>query len=223
MATAACGGGGNDGDRQNSGSSAQAGPKPLTERQLHAAVLEGEFGTYGVTKPSGGDAPISDMYTAQPEVCQPLVSLTEGATQHDPVAEVVRDVSDQYADLGDAIDTDLHLRSYTAEEAAVVMTALGRAGEECAGGFTEERTLVEAKVLKVETLKAPALGDEAHAFRIVTQDVKEADIKLYDYLTVVRSGSTLLSFRADQLSTKDFGGVPQDVIDAQWKKFRRTP
>lgn len=210
MTTAACGG--------DDGAGQDAGAKPLTEAQLLAAALaEGDVGAYTAQEPV---AALSDEYTAQPEVCQPLVSLTEGATAHDPVAEIARDVSDPSADPG--IDIDLHLRSYDGQDAAAVMEALGKAGEECADGFTEERALVDAEVVQVETLQAPAVGDEAYAFRITTQDVEDADIRLYDYLTVVRSGSTTLSFRADMLGTEDFGGVPQDVVDAQWEKFRRT-
>ncbi|MFD0430583.1 hypothetical protein ACFQ60_34035 [Streptomyces zhihengii] len=93
-----------------------------------------------------------------------------------------------------------------------------RRGESCAGGFTEVRTLARAKVLSVEPAEAPALGDEAKAFRITIEDVK-SDRRLYEYLTVVRSGPTTLSFRADYLGTKDVGGVPREIVEAQWKQF----
>lgn len=176
MTTAACGGG--DGDREDA-ASAQDGPKPLTEAQLSAAALsDGDLRAYTAHEPYGGDAPLSDAYTAKPEVCRPLVSLTKGATPYDPVAEVVRTVSDLYADP--SVDTDVHLRSYTAPDAAAVMAALGEAGEKCADGFTEERSLTEAKIVEVETVEAPAHGDEAHAFRIVSQDVEDPAIELYE-------------------------------------------
>ncbi|MET9427680.1 hypothetical protein [Streptomyces sp. NPDC003036] len=100
------------------------------------------------------------------------------------------------------------------------MAALATAGTACAGGFTEDRALTKARYLKVEPVKAPAIGDEAKAFRFTIQDVKNKDLRLYEYLTVLRSGSTTLSFRADVLDTKDFGGVPQEVVTAQWEKFR---
>ncbi|MFJ8086154.1 hypothetical protein ACIQ6Y_36955 [Streptomyces sp. NPDC096205] len=212
MTTAACGG--SDGAERDTKPAAKA----LTEDQLRpAALAEGDVGAYTSEEPV---AALSDDYTARPEVCQPLVSVAKGATSHDPVAEIARAVSDPYAEP--SIDIDLHLRSYDGQDAAAVMEELGKAGEKCADGFTEERSLVDAKVVEVETLEAPAVGDEAYAFRITTQDVKEADVMLYDYLTVIRSGSTTLSFRADTLGTQDFGGVPQDVIDAQWEKFERT-
>ncbi|CAL9576507.1 hypothetical protein [Streptomyces sp. enrichment culture] len=215
MGTAACGGG------DGGGAGTEAGPEPLTEAQLVAAALaEGEpAGMHAVSDPVSEDGPIADVYTARPAVCQPLVSLAEGATDHDPVAEVHRVTSDPYAEPG--VTVDIQLRSYAAQDAAAIMKSLGRAGRECAGGFTEERAATDAKVLAVETVEAPDLGDEAHAFRIVTQDVKDPGLKLYDYLTVVRSGSTTLSFRADLLGTEDFGGVPAEIVDAQWQKFTK--
>jgi hypothetical protein len=175
---------------------------------------------YAVSNPVSEDGPFGDAYTARPEVCQPLVSLAEGATEHDPVAEVHRVTSDPYADPG--VEVDLQLRSYAAQDAAAIMKALGKAGRECADGFTEERAINDAKVLRVDTVEAPDVGDEAHAFRIVTQDVKDAELKLYEYLTVVRTGSTTLSFRTHLLGTDDFGGVPQEIVDAQWEKFTKN-
>ncbi|MFF9818317.1 hypothetical protein [Streptomyces sp. NPDC014006] len=201
---------------------APAGPEPLTRTQLLAAALseEDDAGAYTAQEPVDGEPPAGDTYTAEPDVCQPLVSLAKGATPHDPAAEIVRTVWDPDAERG--VDIDLRLRSYTSADAAAVMRALGRAGRECAHGFTEERVLADAKVVRVETLRPPDAGEEAYAFRITTQDVEDTRVELYEYLTVIRAGSTILSFRADTHSTEDVGGVPQDVVDAQWRKFRRA-
>ncbi len=76
-------------------------------------------------------------------------------------------------------------------------------------------------MLKVEAVQAPALGDEARAYRIVTQDVKDPGISLYKYLTLVRSGAVTLAFRSDVIDTKDFGGVPQEIVAGQWEKFAK--
>ncbi|MFD9290741.1 hypothetical protein ACFWBV_21130 [Streptomyces sp. NPDC060030] len=62
-------------------------------------------------------------------------------------------------------------------------------------------------------------ADEAKAYRFTVLDVK-GKLKLYEYLTVLRSGSTTLAFRGEILGTQDIGGVPEDVMAAQWKKFR---
>lgn len=227
-ATAACGGGGGDGgtdaadgnggDRSASPSrSAQpAGGGALTEAALEAvAFTDGErIGPYTAREPDF--APLGEDYTADPARCQPLVSLAAGATAHDPAAEVHReaDVADEPAGIGVLVQ----LRSYAGDGAAAVMKDLAGAGDACAGGYTEVRVLVRARVLKAERVEAPAIGDEAKAFRLTVLDVKD-DLKLYEYLTVVRSGTVTLSFRADFLGTKDIGAVPPEIIDAQWKKF----
>lgn len=161
--------------------------------------------------------PIDEDYTADPAVCQPFVSLTEGATAFDPVSEVNREVS-AVEDMWGGTMVDVQLRSYDGDEAASVMKAIGAAEKACAGGFVEERALAEGQYLKAEPVPAPDVGDEARAYRFTILDVK-GRLKLYEYLTVVRSGPTTLSFRAETLDTKDFGGVPDEVVAAQWKKF----
>ncbi|MEU7282665.1 hypothetical protein AB0A69_28385, partial [Streptomyces sp. NPDC045431] len=213
---AGCGAGEPDDPKAKPSAHAKA-PAPLTEAQLTAAAFAGDekAGAYTTSPYRVGEAPFSDHYTADPAVCQPLVSLAKGATAHDPVAEVHRDLS---ADGGPrSVQVTVQLRSYAAGDATAVMAALGKAGTACAAGFTEQRTLAEGRYLKVEPVKAPAVGDEAKAFRFTLQDVKNKDLRLYEYLTVVRSGSTTLAFRAEVLDTKDFGGVPQEVVTAQWE------
>ncbi|MFF3456664.1 hypothetical protein ACFYXH_20490 [Streptomyces sp. NPDC002730] len=216
---AACGSGDDKGkEKKADGKPTASAPKALTEAQLRAASFtDGEkVGSYTASEFTLG-APLGEDYTADPATCQPLVSLAKGATSHDPAAEVNRqvDVPDELAGLSVAVQ----LRSYANGEAAAVMKALGTAGTRCAGGFTEERAIAMAKYLKVEPAKAPAFGDEAKAFRFTILDVK-GKLKLYEYLTVVRSGSTTLSFRAEIIGTKDIGGVPEEVMKAQWEKFR---
>ncbi|MER8068730.1 hypothetical protein ABTZ59_10630 [Streptomyces sp. NPDC094034] len=201
-----------------SASTSATGPAPLTVDRLTAASLtDGErVGPYTASEYALG-APLGDDYTAEPTVCQPLVSLAKGATAFDPVAEVQRkaDIPDEMLGL----TVSVQLRSYTAADATGVMKALATAGRECAGGLTENRALARATYLKVEPATAPDVGDEARAYRFTLLDVK-GTLKLYEYLTVVRSGSTTLSFRAEITGTKDVGGVPDEIIRAQWQKFR---
>ncbi|MER5463982.1 hypothetical protein ABT010_25515 [Streptomyces sp. NPDC002668] len=222
-AVAACGSSDDKDDKDGRGTKtddrpAASAPKALTEAGLKAvSFTDGEkVGTYTASEFTLG-APLGEDYTADPAICQPLVSLAKGSTSHDPAAEVNRqvDVPDEMAGLGVAVQ----LRSYANGEAAAVMKALGTVGTLCAGGFTEERAIARAKYLKVEPAKAPAFGDEAKAFRFTILDVK-GKLKLYEYLTIVRSGSTTLSFRAEIIGTKDVGGVPEEVMKAQWEKFR---
>ncbi|MFE4539819.1 hypothetical protein ACFRKB_32915 [Streptomyces scopuliridis] len=223
---AACGGDGQSADDgkdakasgKPAGISSATGPVPLTEDRLTAASLtDGErIGAYTASAYALG-APLGDDYTAEPAVCQPFVSLAKGATAFDPVAEVQRkaDIPDELLGL----TVSVQLRSYTAPDAAGVMKALATAGRQCAGGFTEDRVLARARYLKAEPVKAPDMGDEAKAYRFTLLDVK-GTLKLYEYLTVIRSGTTTLSFRAEITGTKDVGGVPDEIIRAQWQKFR---
>ncbi|MFI9588633.1 hypothetical protein ACIHCQ_44280 [Streptomyces sp. NPDC052236] len=220
---AACGGsdgdGGGKGGKPSAAASA-AGPKALTEAELTAlSFTEGE--KIGPYEASDLGAPRSEDYTADPAVCQPLVSLAKGVTDLDPAAEVHREVD--VADEMNGTSVSVQLRSYANGRAAAVMKALAAAGTRCAGGFTEDRALAQAKYLKVEPVKAPAFAadaDEAQAYRFTIRDVGDGKLKLYEYLTLVRSGSVTLSFRADIISTKDIGGVPEEVMRAQWEKFR---
>lgn len=214
--TAACGdGGGPEPERPAASAPAPDQAPPAAQGLENAALADGRrIGPYAVRKPD--EPPFSENYTADPASCQPLVSLAPGATTHDPVAEAHRqaDIPEEAAGIGVLVQ----LRTYEGDGAAAVLRDLAAAGESCAGGFTEVRTLARAKVLSVEPAEAPALGDEAKAFRITVRDVKE-DLKLYEYLTVVRSGRTTLSFRADYMGTKDVGGVPKEIVEAQWKQF----
>ncbi|MEU0696617.1 hypothetical protein ABZ349_21880 [Streptomyces niveus] len=202
------------------GSGDSAGPGgsgALSQRDLTAlAFTDGEkIGKYTAGEFTLG-APLGEDYTADPATCQPLVSLAKGATAFDPASEVHRNVDVAEEMLGTTVA--VQLRSYNGDGAAGVMKALATAGKRCAGGFVENRAVAKGQYLKVEQVKAPDHGDEAQAYRFTILDVK-GTLKLYEHLTVVRSGTTTLSFRADITDTKDIGKVPDEVVTAQWKKF----
>lgn len=189
---------------------------PGVERLKAMALAAGEkAGRYEASEPVL-DEPMSELYDARPAACQPLTGL--GGAGHTAQAYARTGVPGAWQ----SVDTEILLRSYRDGGAASAMKGLAEAGRQCAGGYTEERGLATAKVLRVEPVKAPALGDEALAYRIVTQDVKDGGISLYDYLTVIRSGPVTVSFRSDALDTKDFGGVPEEVVAAQWEKFSKA-
>ncbi|MGW9374944.1 hypothetical protein ACWGVR_33590 [Streptomyces xanthophaeus] len=191
-------------------------PGPTLEQLKTYALAPGDrAGRYEAGEPLL-DEPMSDMYEADREACTPLSTLSSAG--HTAQAYVKAQVPGEWQ----AVDTEILLRSYAGDGAAGAMKALAEAGRQCAGGYTEDRALVEAKVLKVEPVKAPSLGDEAQAYRIVVQDVKDKEISLYKYLTVIRSGSVTVSFRSDVIDTKDFGGVPAEVVTAQWEKFAKA-
>lgn len=198
-----------------------AGAHGADEARLKAAAFtEGEkAGTFTASEYTLG-GPLGDAYTATPAVCQPFVSLAGDVGTYQPTAQVQRkvDVPDEMR----GVTVDVTLRSYANGEAAKIMKSLDRAGKDCAAGFTEERAVATATYLKAEPAALPAVAgeaEEAKAYRFTLLDVK-GQLKLYEYLTVLRSGSVTLAFRAEILDTKDFGGVPQDIVTAQWKKFR---
>ncbi|MER5897370.1 hypothetical protein [Streptomyces sp. NPDC001876] len=217
-----CGDGdGGNGKAGKSPAPSSSAPAALTEAQLEAvAFTDGEKAGAYTANEYALDGLLSDGYTATPAVCQPLVSLAGDVGDHEPAAQVQRrvDVPDEM--LG--VMVDVTLRSYGNGEAAKVMQSLRKAGRSCAGGLVEERAIARARYVKVEPTGLPAFADEADeasAYRFTILDVKDRT-KLYEYLTVVRAGSTTLAFRGEVLDTKDIGGVPQDIMAAQWKKFR---
>ncbi|MDJ0383823.1 hypothetical protein [Streptomyces sp. G-G2] len=193
-----------------------APPGPGAARLKALALAPGEkAGKYEAGEPVL-DEPMNESYEAVPAVCLPLTSL--GGAGHTAQAYAKTGVPGELRDVG----TDILLRSYKDGAAAgAALASLTDAGERCAGGYTEDRMLAEGKVLRVEPVAPPGVGDEARAYRIVVQDVKDKDIKLYKYLTVIRSGAVTLSFRSDILDIKDFGGVPPEIVTAQWAKFAR--
>ncbi|WP_406091956.1 hypothetical protein [Streptomyces sp. NBC_01013] len=227
LGTSACGGG-EDGAAGSAGANkdGKASVKPSApaapdEARLKAASFtDGErVGTYTASA-YVLDGPLGDAYTATPAGCQPLVSLAGEVSDPDPAAQTQRKVDIPDELLG--LTVDVTLRSYANGGAATVMKTLDKAGRDCAGGFTEQRAVAAAKYLKVEPAKAPAFAaeaDGAKAYRFTILDVKGQE-KLYEYLTVVRSGTVTLAFRAEITSTKDIGGVPAEIMAAQWAKFR---
>ncbi|MEU9027582.1 hypothetical protein AB0D46_08595 [Streptomyces sp. NPDC048383] len=231
-ATAGCGGGsaaaGSDGRASASPSptattaTASATPAPVGPPGPDAAALKAlvltagaKAGRYEADEPFL-DEPFSEIYEAEPAVCLPLTTLATAG--HTAQAYATVGVPGKPLD----VDTAVLLRSYRdANAAGAALKSLAEAGKRCAGGYTEERAVIDAKVLRVEPVAAPAIGDEALAYRIVTRDVKDEGASLHQYLTVVRSGPVTLSFSSDIVDTTDFGGVPQEIVTAQWEKFSR--
>lgn len=198
------------------GSGRGGAPGPTAEQLASYALVPGaKAGRYEASAPVL-DEPFSDMYEASPEVCTPLTTL--GGAGHSAQAYVKAEVPGEWQE----VNTEVLLRSYPGGGAAAAMKSLAEAGLRCAAGYTEDRGIVEGKVTEVKPVAAPSLGDEALAYRIVVQDVKEKDISLYKYLTVIRSGAVTLSFRSDVLDVKDFGGVPAEVVTAQWEQFAKA-
>ncbi|CAM5529426.1 lipoprotein [Streptomyces spiroverticillatus] len=214
-ALAACGGPADPAARTDAKPS--AAPKPLAQPALAARSLApgAEAGPYRTGEYTVSGGPLSDAYTAKPPACQSLVSLR--SARGGPVAQVHRRLTDPKHLQG--ADVAVQLRSYGKGRAAAVMGELRTAGKACAGGFTEVRGSGTGTYTSVAKAVAPAgAGDEAVAYRLGLKDGPGRSAS-YEYLTVVRYGATLVSFRAENLDGKDLGGVPKEIVDAQTEKF----
>lgn len=222
---------GNGSSEPSDSSDASSKQPALSAKELEQLALEegstvesssGSTDGYEVREPVM-EEPTTDLmeYEADPRACQPLVGLWPGATDFTAEATVNRKVK-----LGDSLkegSVDVQLRSYADGAAEGVMAALKKAGESCAGGFTEDRTLAEAPVREAKKAPLPELGDTADdglSFRLPVEDVKDADIVFTDYLTVLRHGSVTISFRLDSKDQKDHGKVPESLIKAQLDRFQ---
>lgn len=200
-----------------------AAAKPLAQSALHSrAFTPGEkIGPYlaGEYLTSGG--PSSEHYGAGPRACTPLVNLGDvGVTPGGaPFSQVHRKVADPVKPRG--AEVAVSLRSFPAGGADQVMRKLRTAGERCTGGFKGERGNAAARYTAVEELPAPAgIGDEAQAYRLTLHRTQDPRRTTHEYLTVVRSGVSTLAFRADALEAADPGGVPKEIVDAQWERFQ---
>ncbi|MFJ6699277.1 hypothetical protein ACIQM4_24790 [Streptomyces sp. NPDC091272] len=195
-----------------------AAPAPLSQAALTARALApgAAVGPYRTGEFTVSGGPLSDDYTAAPAFCQPLVGVR--ATRGGPTAQVHRRLTDPAKPQG--ADVAVQLRSYAPGRAAVVLADLRAAGRRCAGGFAELRGgPARGTYTAVGSVPAPpGIGDEAQAFRLTLLD-GEGGTPSYEYLTVVRSGASVLSFRAQALQDGDLGGVPREIVDAQWEKF----
>ncbi|MFJ2741276.1 hypothetical protein ACIO3O_16595 [Streptomyces sp. NPDC087440] len=198
-----------------------AAPKPLTQPALAARSLApgAAAGPYRTSEYTVSGGPLSDAYTAKPPVCQALVSLR--SVRGGPVAQVHRRLTDPRNLQG--ADVAVQLRSYAKGRAAAVMGDLRAAGKQCAGGFSEVRGSGAGVYTSEAEADVPAgAGDEAVAYRLGLKDGPGRTAS-YEYLTVVRYGATLVSFRAENLDGKDLDGVPREILDAQTEKFTTSP
>ncbi|MFJ4878774.1 hypothetical protein ACIP93_26725 [Streptomyces sp. NPDC088745] len=195
------------------GAGPSAAPRPLSQPALAARALSPgtQAGPYRTGEYTVSGGPLSDAYGARPSACGPLVSLR--AVRGGPVTQVHRRLTDPENLRG--ADVAVQLRSYDKGRAAAVLDDLRAAGKKCAGGFTELRGDRSGTYTSVTAAAAPAgTGDEALAYRLGLRDGRNGSAS-YEYLTVVRYGATLVSFRAESLDDKDPGGVPKEIVDAQ--------
>lgn len=225
MPLVACGGDTEEsGDQGATNAPGPAAAKPWSKDRLKKAALRdgSTAGGYVVSLPVSEETSYDDLgYTASDRVCQPLVSLAEGATETDPVATVNRRADPLESDSSEkltGLTVDIQLRSYRGGDAETVMQALRDATDACGDGFTEERTLSSARVRSVEEVDGPRVAEEADesvTVRLRVEDVKDEGIVFTEYLTVVRVGTQTASFRLESMDQKDHGPAPAALVQAQ--------
>lgn len=229
---AACGGGGESGDSSKrqpqpktatradasasdsaSASSADAaGGVALTKAQLERATLaSGDVKGYRIEKLTASDVGL-DSVPAKPAECQPVADMLLFTT--DPAARAAVGRSLAATDELDASSTSLALLSYGSGEAEQVLAALRTATGKCTA---YEHTDYHYSGVKV--LKDPGLGDESLSYRLLGS-IEGASVPTA--FTVVRVGTTVVSFTSMNMLDADKVKVPPKIIDAQLEKLQKT-
>ncbi|AZM54960.1 hypothetical protein DMA15_22300 [Streptomyces sp. WAC 01529] len=219
-ATAACGGGGDDGKdsakpgagaSKDASTDASKGGAEAAGRLEKAALATGDVKGYKVEKPKTPDASAAAAPAAgktSPAVCAPLTALLDPDVSAKPKPKSVPEPKAHVGRIltnpgGRALTTtDVGLSAYTRADAERVMADLRTAAKskKCAAFRVDGR-----RYLDVKALPAPDKGDEAVSYKLTH---RKGEYTARERVTVVRDGSTLLTFDASNLY--DPAGVQDD-------------
>lgn len=222
--TAACGGGGGVGgkgakpSKAKGSETAPADPKAspadsgaLTRAELEkAALASGDVKDYQVKKMPASDIGL-DSVPADPAACQPIADMFLFTS--DPAARAATGRSFAAKDDLDASVTSLALLAYGSGEAEKVLDGLRTSTGKCT---KYEHTGYQYSGVKV--LKDPDLGDESVAYRLLGS-IEGASVPTT--FTVVRVGTTVVTFTAMNMLDGDKVKVPSAIVDAQLKKLKK--
>ncbi|UQT56829.1 hypothetical protein M4V62_17965 [Streptomyces durmitorensis] len=193
--TAACsgsgGGSGGDGKDEKPG---RADATSATAKLEKAALASGDVKKYKVAKESGEanqgkGAPQAGR--VNPAECRPLSEMLTAAAPPKSKAHVSRTLSS--TDVAETTTTEVVLLAYGQADAENTMDTLRTAtkSKKCAtfgdGGH---------RYIGVRPQPAPVGGDEAVSYKLASRAGEFLD---RDRVTVVRSGSTLIAFRASNV------------------------
>ncbi|QFQ99868.1 hypothetical protein F9278_31100 [Streptomyces phaeolivaceus] len=221
--TAACGGGGDEDAKSSASGSATAagdakdgqdaaGKPALTEAQLkEAALAKGDVKGYTISEMPADEMPAVPV-PAEPAACQPLADMfyfTSDPQAKDRAGRRVTSVSDISATV-----MALALASHEQSDAEKVIADLRKAAESC-DGYEQ----VGNKYTDIEVLTAPKQGDEAVSYKL-KGDIEGAKIPMS--FTVVRSGSTLVTFSSMNMLDADKAEVPAEILEAQVAKLEKV-
>lgn len=191
--TAACSGSDSGGDGEGEGEkSGRADTTSAAAKLEKAALASGDVKKYKteVTKePEGKATPPSGR--VNPAECRPLSEMLTAVAPQKSKAHVSRTLSS--TDVADTTTTEVVLLAYDRADAGMTMDTLRTAtrSKKCAtfgdGGH---------RYIGVRPQPGPVGGDEAVSYKLASRAGEFLD---RDRVTVVRSGSTLIAFRASNV------------------------
>ncbi|MFG2717386.1 hypothetical protein ACGFW5_03625 [Streptomyces sp. NPDC048416] len=195
----------------------KAAPGVLTGDQLAAAALvTGDVKDFAA-EPLEGGAPTGSSRTSKPE-CMPFVAVINGTPQPAPSATVFRRLVNTTED-GQADQTVVtEVLGAHPEGAADVLRRLRTAVEACADGFTTRGGDLEPSAFsEVKELPTPDVGDEAIAYELM--GVAQGD-PVPMVFQVVRSGTTVVTYYAVDVTGDDTPQIPSQLAVAQAAKLK---
>ncbi|MFC4958999.1 hypothetical protein ACFPFX_22170 [Streptomyces mauvecolor] len=189
----------------------------LSSEQLTAAALmTGDVEGFAA-EPLEGGTPTGSSRTAK-AACMPFVSVINGTPEPAPSATVYRRLVDTSEDgrADQTVVTEV-LGSHPAG-AADVLARLRTAIDACSDGFRTKGGDLEPSVFtEVKELPAPAAGDEAVAYELM--GVAQGD-PVPMVFQVVRSGTTVVTYYAVDVSGGDTPQIPDRLAVAQAAKLK---
>ncbi|MGW2817317.1 hypothetical protein [Streptomyces sp. NPDC001415] len=189
----------------------------LTSDQLAAAALAtGDVEGFAAESLEGG-TPTGSSRTAKAE-CMPFVSVINGTPEPAPSATVYRRLVETAED-GQADQTVVtEVLGSHPTGASDVLARLRTAIDACSDGFQTKGGDLEPSVFtEVKELPAPEAGDEAVAYELI--GVAQGD-PVPMVFQVVRSGTTVVTYYAVDVSGGDTPQIPDRLAVAQAAKLK---
>lgn len=204
---AACSGSGDDGKGDGDGgrpsNSAEAGASSAAAKLEKAALASGDVKKYKVeaAKESGGKA-TPPAGRVNPAECRPLSEMLTSAAPPKSTAHVSRTLSS--TDVADATTTEVVLLAYGQADAEQTMDTLRTATKtkKCATFGDGSR-----RYIGVRPQPGPVGGDEAVSYKLAS---RAGEFLHRDRVTVVRSGSTVIAFRASNIFDPKSAGADEE-------------
>ncbi|MFE9373695.1 hypothetical protein ACFYM2_28520 [Streptomyces sp. NPDC006711] len=195
----------------------EAAAGALSGDQLAAAALvTGDVKDFAA-EPLEGGVPTGSSRTSKP-ACMPFVSVINGTPQPAPSATVFRRLVNTSED-GQADQTVVtEVLGAHPSGASDVLPRLRSAIQACADGFTTKGGDLEPSAFTaVKELPTPQVGDEAIAYELMG-DAQGDPVPMV--FQVVRSGTTVVTYYAVDVTGDDTPQIPAQLAVAQAAKLK---